>query len=117
MRGIFFQGIIGEIRKDDYMPRILEEFAYGNVSPKFQCLKKDTKYDKAVELVTRAEKKLEEKLSVEDMALVRKLMDAQDELNHYTAIKNAIYGYRLGLVMTAEAFTGLEDLYRMGEDL
>lgn len=73
------------------MPSILEEFAYGNVSPGAQFFDKNSKYGKVV--------------------------DAQGEANRLTAVRNLMYGYKLGLIMTAEAFVGMDDLYVGGEEL
>lgn len=45
---------------------ILEEFAYGNISPEVQFFKKDSAFGRAMELVSRNEQKLFECLSAED---------------------------------------------------
>ena len=57
-----------------------------------------------------AKKKLLEFLNSEDTSLLEKYMDAQGEVNGLTAVKNLIYGYKLGLLMTAEAFIGMDEL-------
>ena len=44
------------------MQSILEEFAYGNVSPEAQFFKKDSKYGRTIELVSRIEQKLLDRL-------------------------------------------------------
>lgn len=38
------------------------------------------------------------------------------EVNQLTAVQNLVYGYRLGLVMTAEAFVGMDSLIAGGEE-
>ena len=63
------------------------------------------------------EEKLLDRLGAEDRDLFEKYVDAQGEANQLTAVKNLIYGYRLGLTMTAEAFVGMDNLYAGGEDL
>ena len=98
------------------MASILEEFAYGNVSPETQYFKRDSKYGRAMELVTRNEQKLRDRLGAEDKEIFEKYMDAQGEVNQLTAVQNLIYGYKLGLVMTAEAFVGMDNLYVGGEE-
>lgn len=99
------------------MRSILEEFAYGNVSPQAQYFDKNSKYGRAIELVAEIEEKLLDRLGAEDRDLFEKYVDAQGEANQLTAVKNLIYGYRLGLPMTAEAFVGMDNLYAGGEDL
>lgn len=99
------------------MTSILEEFAYGNVSPEAQFFKKNSEYSKVMELMTRNEQKLFERLGAEDKDILQKYIDAQMEINSLTAVKNLIYGYKLGLIMTAEAFIGMGDLYADGKDV
>ena len=40
------------------MARILEEFAYGNVSPEARFFRKDSRYGRAIELTARIEREL-----------------------------------------------------------
>ena len=99
------------------MPSILEEFAYGNVSPEVQHFDKNSKYGRTIELVANIEQKLFDKLGADDKSLFAKYVDAQGEANQLTAVKNLVYGYKLGLIMTAEVFVGMDDLYVGGEEL
>lgn len=99
------------------MRSILEEFAYGNVSPEAQYFDKNSKYGKAIELVVRIEEKLMDRFNTDDKDLFEKYVDAQAEANQLTAVKNFVYGYKLGMIMTAESFVGIDDLYVGGEDL
>ncbi len=99
------------------MARILEEFAYGNVSPEARFFRKDSRYSRAIELTARVERELMARLEGEDRALFKRYVDAQGEANQLTAVSNLVYGYKLGLIMTAEAFTGMDDLYAGGEEL
>lgn len=99
------------------MRSILEEFAYGNVSPEAQYFDKNSRYGKAIELVERIEEKLMDRLDTDDKDLFEKYVDAQVEANQLTAVKNFVYGYKLGMIMTAESFVGIDDLYVGGEDL
>ena len=87
------------------------------MSPQAQYFDKNSKYGRAIELVAKIEEKLLDRLGAEDRALFEKYVDAQGEANQLTAVKNLIYGYRLGLTMTAEAFVGMDNLYAGGEDL
>lgn len=99
------------------MQSILEELTYGKVSPEVQFFKKDSKYGRAIELVSRIKQKLLDRLGADDKDLFEKYADAQGKINQLTAVKNLVYGYMLGLIMTAEAFIGVDDLYSGGEEL
>ena len=98
------------------MTSILEEFAYGNVNPCTQYFKRDSEFGKAMELLTRNEQKLLEKLCGDEKELFQKYIDAQGEINRLTAVKNFIYGYKMGLIMTAEAFVKKDELVTGEED-
>jgi len=92
------------------MQSILEEFFYGNISPEAQSFERDSAYAETLRLVSRNEEKLRAQLNEEEKEILRKYMDAQMELNRLTAIKNQIYGYKLGVLLTAEAFVTGGDL-------
>ena len=86
------------------MHSVLEEFAYGNINPAAQSFTKHSEFGRAVALAAKLEEKLLEKQNAEEKELLEKLLDAQSEVNRLTAVKNLLYGYRLGVIMTAEAF-------------
>jgi len=86
------------------MPSILEEFFSGNISPEVQFTEKGSKYDELMGVICRMEEKLLARLNEEEKALLQKYIDAQMDLNALTAVRSQIYGYKLGLLMTAEAF-------------
>lgn len=65
-------------------------------------------------MLTRNEEYLLERLNEEEKILFEKYTDAQEELNRLTAVGNLIYGYKLGITMTAEAFVGMDDLFQRG---
>ena len=96
------------------MPSILEEFAYGNISSEAQFYAKNSEFGKTMALAGKLEEKLLEKLNAEEEETLEELMDAQGEINRLTAVKNLLYGYKLGVVMTAEAFVTSEDLVAGG---
>ena len=52
-----------------------------------------------------------ESLRGDDRELFQKYVEMQSELNRLTAVKNFMYGFKLGLAMTAETFVGMDDLY------
>lgn len=93
------------------MQSILEEFAYGNVSPEIRFFKRDSKYGEAMRALSGNEEQLLSKLNGEEKDLFQKFVDAQSEVNQLTAVENLIYGYKLGLLMTAEAFLTSGDLF------
>jgi len=86
------------------MPSILEEFAYGKLYPELQTYHKKSELEQALALVVKLEEKLSAKLNAEEKETLEKLLVAQSEVNHFTAMKNLLYGYKLGVTMTAEAF-------------
>ena len=92
------------------MGSILEEFAKGNISPEAQPVGRNSKLHRAMELVADNESKLLDRLNEDDKALLEKYVEAQGAINQITAEKNLIYGFKLGLIMTAEAFVGSGDL-------
>ena len=92
------------------MRSILEEFAYGNISPETQLYKRNSEFGQAMRAVTSNEEQLIGRLDGEDKALFQKYVDAQGEVNQLTAVNNLIYGYKLGVLMTAEAFMTRGDL-------
>lgn len=86
------------------MYSILEEFAYGNISPEVQCFKRNSEYANEMKISSSNEQKLLNSLGEGDKVLFQKYVHAQGEINRITAVENFMYGYKLGLLMTAEAF-------------
>ena len=97
------------------MKSILQEFAYGNISPEVRFFERNSKYGQAIKLVANLEERLLGKLGTDDKELFEKFVDAECELNQITATDNLVHGYKLGLTMTAEAFVGINDLYSYEE--
>jgi len=92
------------------MKSILEEFAYGSILPGGRTFKWDSEFAEAMSILTSCEKKLLDTLNADEKALYEKYTDAQGEIDELTAVKSFIYGYKLGLLMTAEAFITGGDL-------
>ena len=92
------------------MRSILEEFAYGNIPPENQPFKQNSRYGKAVNILYETEKQLLGKLNDEEKDIFQKHVDAQIEASALNAIENFIWGYKLGVVMTAEAFITCNEL-------
>lgn len=92
------------------MRSILEEFACGNISPETQFFKRNPQFGEAMDAVSSNEEKLLGRLDEEEKNIFQKFVEAQDEVNQLTAIKNLVYGYKLGVLMTAETFMTSGDL-------
>ena len=83
------------------MRSILEEFAHGNISSEVPL---SSRYRQALRAVCDTQAKLSSKLSDEEKLSLQEFNDAYGELNRITALENFTYGYKLSLLMTAEAF-------------
>lgn len=92
------------------MRSILEEFAYGNITPNQHSFKKNSPYGEALHMLAQNEEKLLEQLSGENRETFRKCMEAQAEVNRLAVMLNLVYGFKLGLLMTAEAFLTSDNL-------
>ena len=103
------------IERKKTMRSILEEFAYGNVSPDPRFFRRNSRYGEAMNAVASNEEKLLAILDGDTKTLFEKFVDAQGEVNQLTAVDNLVYGYKLGMVMTAEAFITSGELIA-GED-
>jgi hypothetical protein len=66
--------------------------------------------------VVSIKEKLLERLNEDDKILFQKYVNAQGEDNQLTATSNLIYGFKLGLTMTAEAFVTSGELIARRED-
>ena len=93
------------------MKSILEEFVCGNISPEFQTFERDSLYGQALAAVVHNQEDLLAKLNDEQKVMFQKLSDSLDELNNITHVKNVVQGYKLGVLMTAEAFITSGDLF------
>lgn len=98
------------------MKSILEEFAYGNISPEAQFFRRNSRFGEAMRAVSSNEEKLLARLNEDEKLLFQKYVEAQGEVNQLTAVSNLIYGFKLGLTMTAEAFVTSGELIAGGED-
>jgi len=99
------------------MRSILEEFACGNISPENQPFKRNSKLGRAMDVVCRTEEQLLSKMNGEEKSIFQKHVDAQLEVVHFTAVENLVYGYKLGLLMTAEAFITSHEIFSCEENL
>ncbi|MCL2827938.1 MAG: hypothetical protein FWD99_04290 [Oscillospiraceae bacterium] len=86
------------------MQSILKEFFSGKISPESQFFSHNSAYGRAMATVARTEVNLLAKLNDEEKILLEQYTDAQMTLNQITAVDSQVYGYKLGMLMTAEAF-------------
>ena len=92
------------------MKSILEEFAYGNISPEARYFKRDSEYGRAMQKLTDNEEKLLSLLDKAGKETYEQFADVQGEVNLLSGKDKFIYGYRLGVLMTMEVFNGMDDL-------
>jgi len=97
------------------MKSILEEFAYGNISPEPRFFKNNTHYGRTMKILSDSEEKLLSVLDGELKETLKKLTDAQAEISILSGVDRFMYGYRLGVLMTMEVFNGKESLIVGGE--
>ena len=98
------------------MKSILEEFAYGNVSPEPRFFEKKSHYGRTMKILSDSEEKLRSMLDGELKETLELFSNAQAEINVLSGVDRFIYGYRLGVLMTMEVFNGKADLIVGGED-
>ena len=96
------------------MINILEEFANNNIHPDSRYFVQNSKYGRATERLTKAEEALNTVLSKEEKKLFTAYTNAQDELNYLSRTDKFIYGYRLGVLMTMEAYRSNDDIVTGG---
>jgi len=104
------------LERNDFLKSILEAFAYGNIDPNVGTIKKGSRYERVIKTLSDSEEKLLPMLDGEAKELLIKFSSAQAEANAISNLDKFIYGYRLGVLMTMEVFTGREDEIFGGED-
>jgi len=85
------------------MPRILEDFARGDMAINLPPAPNSERAD-AMRIANNLENKLLARLSGENKAIFEKFVKTNLEIIELTAIENRIHGYGLGVMMTAEVF-------------
>ncbi|WP_195984594.1 DUF6809 family protein [Clostridium sp. D33t1_170424_F3] len=93
----------------------LEQFAKGNLQIRDRTFRRGSVYDKALKQVCEAEDMLREALNEPEKELFGKLIEAETALSSLSKTDRFIHGYRLGVRMTMEVFTGRDDLV-LGEE-
>ena len=98
------------------MKSILEEFAYGNISPEPRFFKKNSHYGRTMDILADSEDKLLLVLDGDLKETLKQFSEAQAEISVLSGVDRFIYGYRLGVLMTMEVFNGKESLIAGGEE-
>lgn len=98
------------------MQKILEAFANDAIRVEADVRKRSKEHQKAWELSSRLQDKLEKKLGHKKKELLEELMDATASESSYYAQERFIYGYRLGVLMTMEVFSDLDIFVWRGMD-
>ena len=92
------------------MKSILEEFAYGNISPEVRSFGRDSECGCTMKKLTDSEDKLFAVLNESEREILTDFSNAQMEINMLSGVDRFIYGYRLGVLMIIEVFNGSDDL-------
>lgn len=92
------------------MNRILEALAEDNLCINPSTYKGTPQYRKAIKAMCEAGETLEDKLNGEEKELFEKFRDAQADEGQLYAVERFIRGYRVGVMMMCEVFSGTNDL-------
>lgn len=98
------------------MTKILEAFANDNLCINPTTYKGNPEYKKAVKTMYETVEALEAKLNSEEKELFKRFSDAQADESHLYAVDHFVRGYRIGVLMMCEVFTGTTGLFLDKED-
>lgn len=87
------------------MRNIIEELYYGNVTPCDRDIVKGGTYSHLLHLITRNEDDLMQTLTQAQQETFEKFKDNTSELTSMTEVTAFTIGFKLGLRLTAEAYT------------
>jgi len=87
------------------MPSILEKLANGEISVYNALKQDDPKHKQVSDVADSFEEKLLAILNGEEKAIFKKFVDARMDVECLLITNSFIYGYKLGVVMTAELLT------------
>lgn len=82
----------------------IEELYYGNINPNEKKPNRNTQLSKAMELFSKNENELVEKLSKDDKKLFNDIVNASDEISACTSVENFKIGFILGVRMMVDCF-------------
>ncbi|MCL2852637.1 MAG: hypothetical protein FWE20_06345 [Defluviitaleaceae bacterium] len=99
------------------MKSVLEEFACGGITgDRVFHLKKDSRYERIMEIFCECEDKLTSVLDDEMKETLKQLLEAQSDSSLIEGTERFICGYRLGVLMTMEVFNGSDEIISGGSD-
>ena len=81
----------------------LENLYFGSITPNDQIVKSGTALKKAMEQSAECEEKLTARLEEQDKVLLRRLLNAENEICSTMALEQFILGFRLGARIVLEA--------------
>lgn len=84
------------------MRKILEEFYFGNLTPSERKIPPSSDLKRAVNRASQYEQQLMELLNENELALLKEMTNAQQDIDSITARENFVLGFRLGVRMMAE---------------
>lgn len=84
------------------MRRMLEELYFGNINPNVKRVIRDSRYDRAMRVVSENEEKLTLLLDGKAKSLFLDFVNAHSEVNGITGVESFIDGFRLGARITIE---------------
>ena len=82
----------------------IEELYYGNINPNEKKPNCNIQLSKAMELFSKNENELVEKLSKDDKKLFNDMVNASDEISACTSVENFKIGFILGVRMMVDCF-------------
>lgn len=82
----------------------IEELYYGNINPNEKKPNRNTQLSKAMELFSKNENELVEKMSKDDKKLFNDMVNASDEISACTSVENFKIGFILGVRMMVDCF-------------
>ena len=103
-------------RTERIMSKILEAFAEDNLSNNPATYRGKSEYRKALKVKYNSAETLNEKLDDEGKKLFEQYCDAQSDESRIYEMDRFIRGYKVGVLMMIEVFTGASDLFLDNEE-
>ena len=90
------------------MKSMLEELYYGRINPYEAKFEKDPYYQQAAETLIKSESKLLDSLPEPYISTFIDFADAESQIADITALEKFSYGFKLGVLLGMELFSGDE---------
>lgn len=94
------------------MLKMTEHLYYGNIQPLGRNYASDSPFARASRLTGRTLEKLTQTFNAEQKELFDKFCDAQSEMDEIVKYDTFSYAFKLGMLLTAETFTGQNEIVR-----